>query len=88
MKRNEDLENLRTHEQQEENKRFRPTVQKKKTAPDCETCTFYDYDEDYDEYYCRANLDQDDLARLGASSRAVCPYYRMYDEYKSVRKQN
>jgi hypothetical protein len=61
---------------------------KKQTAPNCETCTFYDYDEDYDEYYCRANLDQDDLARLGASSRAVCPYYRLYDEYKSVRKQN
>ena len=61
---------------------------KKKHAPDCETCAFYDYDEFYEEYYCRANLDEDDRARLGTSSRAVCPYYRMYDEYKSVRKQN
>ena len=61
---------------------------KKKQAPNCETCTFYDYDEEYDEYYCRVNMDQDDMARLGASSRAVCPFYRMYDEYKSVRKQN
>ena len=75
-------------EQDIEHKRFKPAHVKKKTAPDCETCTFYDYDEDYDEYYCRANLDQDDLARLGSSSRAVCPYYRMYDEYKSVRKHN
>ena len=60
---------------------------KKQAAPDCTTCTFYDYDEEYDEYYCRVNMDQDDMARLG-SSRTVCPYYRLYDEYKSVRKQN
>jgi hypothetical protein len=50
--------------------------------------TFYDYDEYTDEYYCRVNLDEDDRARLGASSRAVCPYFREYNEYKSVRKQN
>ena len=61
---------------------------KKKQAPSCETCAFYDYDEEYDEYYCRVNMDQDDMARLGSSSRAVCPFYRLYDEYKSVRKQN
>ena len=60
----------------------------KKKAPDCEACTFYDYDEISESYYCRANLDEDDRARLNASSRAVCPYYREYDEYKSVRKQN
>ena len=65
----------------------KPYVKKQK-APDCESCTFYDYDEFTDEYYCRANLDEDDVARLSASHRAVCPFYRQYDEYKSVRKQN
>jgi len=33
-------------------------------------------------------MDQDDMAHLGASPRSVCPFYRLYDEYKSVRKQN
>ena len=60
----------------------------KQTAPDCESCTFYDYDEYTDEYYCRVNLDEDDVVRLSTSPRAVCPFYRLYDEYKSVRKQN
>ena len=61
---------------------------KKKKAPDCNTCAFYDYDEEYEEYYCRVNMDQDDMAHLGISPRAVCPFYRLYDEDKSVRKQN
>ena len=60
----------------------------KKTAPDCESCTFYDYDEYTDEYYCRVNLDEDDVVRLSTSPRTVCPFFRQYDEYKSVRKQN
>ena len=60
----------------------------KKKAPDCEACAFYDYDEYTDEYYCRVNLDEDDMVHLSSSPRAVCPFYREYDEYKSVRKQN
>lgn len=71
-----------------EEKKTHRNIAVKKKAPDCEDCTFYDYDEYTDEYYCRVSLDEDDLARLGSSSRAVCPYYRQYDEYKSVRKQN
>lgn len=82
------MEHEKDRQTDAEPKRIKPAPVKKKQAPDCETCTFYDYDEEYDEYYCRANMDQDDMARLGASSRAVCPFYRMYDEYKSVRKQN
>ena len=83
-----DYEAEHPHEHESDLKRFKPSTVKKKKAPDCESCTFYDYDEISESYYCRANLDQDDRARLGASSRAVCPYYRVYDEYKSVRKQN
>ena len=60
----------------------------KKKAPDCEACAFYDYDEYTDEYYCRVNLDEDEMVRLSSSPRTVCPYFREYDEYKSVRKQN
>ncbi len=61
--------------------------QPKKVVGTCETCVFYDYDEDYDCYSCQVNLDQDEMASfLGGSTRS-CPYYRFYDEYKSVQKQ-
>ncbi len=65
----------------------KPTAPKR-VAPDCTECVYYDYDELFEEYYCRADLDQDEVERLGASKRAVCPCFRPYDEYKSVRKQN
>ena len=60
---------------------------KKKIAGTCETCVFYDYDEDYETYVCLVNLDQDDLARFLSGRTNACPYYRFYDEYKSVQKQ-
>ena len=58
-----------------------------KQSGSCESCVFYDYNEDYDEYECRVNLDQDELARFLAGHTSACPYYRYYDEYKSVHKQ-
>ena len=35
-----------------------------------------------------ALLDEDELAGFYSGSKYVCPYYRFYDEYKMVRKQN
>ncbi len=54
----------------------------------CESCMFYDYDEDLDAYICTVNLDEDELERFVIGAAASCPYYRFYDEYKSVQKQN
>ncbi len=53
----------------------------------CESCEFYDYDEYTDAYVCAVNIDQDDIERLRFSKKSTCPYYRFYDEYKSVHKQ-
>ena len=58
-----------------------------KGSGSCDSCEFYDYDEYIDEYYCKANLDQDDLERYITGTNSQCPYYRYYDEYKSVQKQ-
>ena len=58
-----------------------------KQSGSCETCVFYDYNEDYEEYECRVNLDQDELSRFLSGNTASCPFYRFYDEYKSVHKQ-
>ena len=32
----------------------------------CETCTYYAYDEDYEEYYC--SVDMDDCVIIGLTS--------------------
>lgn len=54
---------------------------------DCNSCSFYVYDEEYEEYDCQVNMDEDDYVRLMSDSRYACPYYQADDEYKIVRKQ-
>ena len=54
----------------------------------CEDCEFYDYDEEWDEYICSVSLDEDEMIDFLGRNTGRCPYYRYYDEYKSVRKQN
>ena len=60
----------------------------KKTVSNCETCVFYDYDDYFETYSCRQNLDEDENLRFLAGAFRNCPYYKFYDEYKSVQKQN
>ena len=51
----------------------------------CDTCLFYEYDEEYDDYCCTADMDEDDYARM--LQQKTCPFWRDGDEYKTVRKQ-
>ncbi len=60
----------------------------KRTVGSCESCEFYDYDEYYEEYYCKVDIDQDEREQYVTGTQNFCPYYRFYDEYKSVQKQN
>ena len=62
--------------------------EKKKVVGSCESCEFYDYDEEWDEYVCMISLDEDEMIDFLGRNTGRCPYYRYYDEYKSVRKQN
>ena len=59
-----------------------------KVAARCEDCVYFDYDEEYDDYVCEQSLDEDELALLTRDGAKSCPYFRFYDEYKSVQKQN
>ena len=59
-----------------------------KKASQCETCEFYDWDEYLDAYVCDMKLDEDELLNFISGRENYCPYYRFYDEYKSVAKQN
>ena len=53
----------------------------------CDSCEFYDYDEMWDEYICTLSLDEDEMVDFLSRNTSRCPYYRYYDEYKSVHKQ-
>ena len=46
------------------------------------------YDEEFEEYFCEVNLDEDEMEKfLTDSFQGGCPYYRLEDEYRTVRKQ-
>ncbi len=54
----------------------------------CEDCENYDYDEESDSYLCLMDLDMDDYEQFVLSRYTRCPYYRVRDDYRIVRKQN
>ncbi len=53
----------------------------------CEECAYYMYDEDYEEYVCDMDMDEDDYGALMSRDFKACPYFRDGDEYKVVRHQ-
>ena len=54
---------------------------------ECETCWHYDYDEEYEEYYCKMDLDEDEVYRVVSSRSHHCPFYRQGDDYTLARRQ-
>ena len=56
-------------------------------ATRCEECAYFVYDEEYEEYLCEIDLDEDEVARFYSDALYNCPYYRNGDEYKVVRHQ-
>ena len=60
----------------------------KRPASNCDSCEHYDYDEFYQMYVCNQDLDEDESVRFLMGNYQSCPYYKFYDEYKSVQKQN
>lgn len=53
----------------------------------CETCNHYCYDDEFEEYYCEVNLDEDEMVKFLTDTFQGCPYFHLEDEYKTVRKQ-
>ena len=75
-----DFEKYKRPATKQQQKALKPT--------NCESCVHYDYDEDADAYVCGMDLDEDERMRFLEHNTRACPYYRYYDEYKSVQKQN
>ena len=53
----------------------------------CDTCWYYDYDEEYEEYYCMMDMDEDEVYRYLVAKQSRCPFYRQGDDYTLARKQ-
>ena len=60
---------------------------KQKLRTNCDSCTNYVYDEEYEYYVCEVNLDEDEMGAFLRGTVENCPYYRKDDEYAGVRKQ-
>ena len=63
-------------------------TKKKETVTNCDSCVYYDYNEDVDMFECRVDLDEDEFLAFMTKKTQNCPYYKFYDEYKSVQRQN
>lgn len=59
-----------------------------KNPTNCDSCMHFLYDENYADYACEMELDEDEMLLYAAHHFRHCPYYRYKDEYLSVRKQN
>lgn len=57
-------------------------------SSNCESCEYFDYDEEIGDYVCTIDLDEDEYLDYLTRKTSSCPYYKFYDEYKSVQKQN
>ena len=53
----------------------------------CDVCMNFIYDEEYECYICDMDLDQDEMGRFLTNTFDNCPYFRLGDKYKIVRKQ-
>lgn len=57
------------------------------STTECDSCWYWDYDEEYDEYYCMMDLDEDEFYRFLVCKDSKCPYYRQGDDYTLARRQ-
>ena len=53
----------------------------------CETCVYYSYDEEYDDYICEMDLDEDEMVRFLSARADAWPYWRPGDDYRTARRQ-
>ena len=56
-------------------------------STECDTCWYYDYDEEFDCWFCMMDLDEDEVYRISTSQSRHCPYYRQGDDYTLARRQ-
>ena len=63
-------------------------MKSKKIEASCDLCAYYNIDEDTGMYVCHMDLDEDEMVNFLSGRHNSCPYFKLYDEYSIVRKQN
>ena len=58
-----------------------------KEAPEEHAAAAPEEYEEYEEYYCMMELDEDEVYRILTSRQNRCPYYRQGDDYTLARRQ-
>ncbi len=53
----------------------------------CESCVYYVFDRDSEQYFCDMDLDEDEMYRFINNAFNSCPYFTQGDEYAIARKQ-
>ena len=51
------------------------------SADNCEMCSYYEYNEEYEYYECMMNLDEDEMYNFMCGNNRECPYFQYRDEY-------
>lgn len=60
----------------------------KSSSTSCDFCAYYNQDEDTGLCVCNMALDEDEMINFLRGKFNNCPYFKLYDEYAIVRKQN
>lgn len=55
---------------------------------ECDTCSYYNFDDDTEEWGCEAGLDEDDAAHVMLTRHHHCPSWRSRDEYRMINHQS
>ena len=69
------------------NQNEKKIYQPKAPVANCDSCIHFVYDEDYGDYACEVDLDEDEMIPYLGGTFRQCPYYQYKDEYINVRKQ-
>ncbi len=57
-------------------------------STNCEYCAYFYEDDDTGIALCHMALDEDEMLHYLKGRFSNCPYFKLYDEYAIVRKQN
>ena len=53
----------------------------------CESCAYFEFDDEANCFVCTMNLDEDEMQRFLQQQTKECSYYKFFDEYDLSRKQ-
>lgn len=53
----------------------------------CESCAYFEFDDEAGCFICNMNLDEDEMQRFLMQQTKDCSYYKFFDEYDLAKKQ-